>query len=360
MLKQEQTWKGVREMANLELEKLIIDFANTNRTEGKSPQTVAWYSQMLRAFVAYLVATGEPPVLASLTIMKVREYVAHEQQRGLAPNTVHGKVRTLKAFDSWLVREGYVEDHLLKNLKRPRLPSILIDPLTDDEINQLVRSQDPMSRRGSRNLALLTLMLDTGLRLGEVTSLRYEDTHIDGGFIKVMGKGSKERIIPMGATARKLLWRYIIHFRPEPRSSSDDFIFLSPEGTQLSAEGLKSLFRRWGTAAGVPRLHAHLCRHTFATNFLVRGCGDVFRLQLLLGHSSLEMVRRYVHLASAQAMLQSPPTSPMDQIDLGKVTGTRIDRALDAAPPTKSHPRGLNLIKGRKRGWPPRRKEAYK
>ena len=171
-------------------------------------------------------------------------------------------------------------------------------------------------------------MLDTGIRLSELCDLRFEDAHVEEGYLKVMGKGRKERVVPIGASAQKVLWRYIIHFRPEPMVKLDDCLFFTLDGKPLHTNAVKLLIKRWGKKANVPRLHAHLCRHTFATNYLIHDCGDVFRLQQILGHTSLEMVRRYVHYASSQIMINSKSSSPIDHMGIKKLSGYKIDRTL--------------------------------
>jgi len=246
----------------------------------------------------------------------------------MSPYTVQGKVRALKAFASWLFNEGYASDHLLLNLKLPKTPVNLIELLTRAEIEQLLNYQNPLTAIGCRNVAMLVFMLDTGLRVSELCGLHFKDTHIEEGYLKVMGKGQKERIVPIGALNQKMLWRYVIHFRTKPVVEADNYLFLTLDGKPLRPNAIKLLLKRWGKKAGVPRLHAHLCRHTYATNFLIYRCGDVFRLQQILGHSSLEMVRRYVHYASAQSMIQGHIMSPMDHLGLRKLTGSKIDRRL--------------------------------
>jgi integrase/recombinase XerC/integrase/recombinase XerD len=143
-----------------------------------------------------------------------------------------------------------------------------------------------------------------------------------------MGKGSKERLLPIGALEQKVLWRYVFHFRPEPEDDLNNYLFLTLDGKKLQPNAIKLLLSRWGKRAGVPRLYAHLCRHTFATNFLIYKCGDIFRLQQILGHSSLEMVRRYVHYASTQAMIQGHVSSPMDRMCIKGLRSYKIDRHL--------------------------------
>jgi len=294
------TWQDI-DMAGLDLRRLIQHFSQSNKAEGKSPKTVVWYEEMIPPFVLFLESNGREAVLAEFSIETVREFIIREQERGLSPYTVQGKVRALKAFSSWLFAEGYTPDNLLANMRLPKVPSTIIDPLTDAEIESLVSARNPLTAIGCRNIAILMTFLDTGIRESELSDLWFDDAHIEEGWLKVMGKGSKERVAPIGAVGQKVVWRYVFHFRPEPATDLDDRLFLTLDGRKLKPNAIKLLLKRWGKRAGVPRLHAHLCRHTYATNFLVHGCGDVFRLQQILGHTTLEMVRRYVHYASADA-----------------------------------------------------------
>jgi integrase/recombinase XerC/integrase/recombinase XerD len=326
-------------MADLEIKKLILHFTQSNMAEGKSPKTNDWYTEMLSSFLRFLIERGIKPVLAEFNITAVRDFIIHEQERGISPYTVQGKVRAMKSFASWLANEGYTTEHLLNNLKLPRVPRNLIEPLSSAEIDQLVKYQNPLTALGCRNNAILTLLLDTGVRISELCGLHFEDAHVEEGYLKVMGKGSKERIVPLGGLARKMLWRYIIHFRPEPVTESDNHLFLTLDGKLLCPNAVKLLLTRWGKTAGVSRLHAHLCRHTFATNFLIHNCGDVFRLQQILGHTTLEMVRRYVHFASAQAIVNGRPSSPLDRMGISRLNGYKIDRVLKKSQITEGRQR---------------------
>lgn len=321
------TWQDI-DMAGLDLRKLIQHFSQSNRAEGKSPKTVVWYEEMLTPFAEFLRSNGGDVALAEFTVEAVREFIIREQERGLSPYTVQGKARALKGFASWLFAEGYTPENLLANLRLPKVPSTIIEPLTDAEIESLVSAQNPRTAVGCRNIAILMTLLDTGIRESELSDLWFADAHIEEGWLKVMGKGSKERIVPLGAVGQKVLWRYVFHFRPEPATGLDDYLFLTLDGKKLKPNAIKLLLKRWGRRAGVPRLHAHLCRHTYATNFLVHGCGDVFRLQQILGHTTLEMVRRYVHFASSEAMMQGWVASPMDRIGIKGLRSYRIDRQL--------------------------------
>jgi site-specific recombinase XerD len=320
-------WADI-DMAEVKLDKLLVHFAQSNKAEGKSSKTISWYSEMLGSFIKFLESQEGKAVLSDLDIESVREFIVHERERGMSPNTVQGKVRALKAFSSWLFREGYTPDNLLSCFKLPRVPVVLIKPLTAEEIDQLINYQNPLTAIGCRDITILVTMIDTGIRLSELCGLHFEDAHVEEGYLKVMGKGSKERIVPVGATAQKMLWRYIIHFRPEPLVSADNYFFLTLDGKPLKPNAVKLIIGRWGKKAGISRLHAHLCRHTFATNYLVHNCGDVFRLQQILGHTSLEMVRRYVHYASTQYLMNGKTLSPVDQMGVKKLRGYKIDQLL--------------------------------
>lgn len=322
-------WADIK-MSELDLTKLISHFAHSNKAEGKSPKTVSWYSEMLFDFVKFLRSTGREAVLAELNTVSVRELIVHEQDRGVSPYTTQGKVRSLKVFASWLLREGYTSENVLSAVKLPKVPIKIVEPLTPPEINQLISAQNPLTALGCRDIAVLITLLDTGIRLSELSGLRFEDAHIEEGYLKIMGKGSKERLVPVGALAQKMLWRYLFHFRTQAATEHDNYLFLTLDGRRLSPNAIKLVLERWGKRAGVPRLHAHLCRHTYATNFLTQKCGDVFRLKLILGHSSLEMVNRYVHFASAQDMIQGQISSPVDHLGIKILKGHKIDRILKA------------------------------
>jgi integrase/recombinase XerC/integrase/recombinase XerD len=144
-----------------------------------------------------------------------------------------------------------------------------------------------------------------------------DDLHLDEGFFKVMGKGKKERIVPIGSNAQRALQRYLFRYRSNPALPQTDNVFLSIHGEPLTENSMKLTFTRLAKRSGVQRLHAHLCRHTFATRFLING-GDVFTLQQILGHSTLEMVRHYVNLASNHIAIQHQRFSPLDRLNMRK------------------------------------------
>ncbi len=304
----------------MQLAELIKYFDTYNRSDGKSPYTLRWYRSTLAMFLGWLIETGRTVTLGSMSENVVREFILWLQERRVHGHeitvmTVNNRVRALRAFFNWLYRKGYTDTHLLQDVKPPRLPQVMVDTLSDEEIAGIMATQDHSTMTGSRNTAILALFLDSGLRLSELVGLKARDVHLEDQYVKVMGKGSKERMVAFGSTARNALLNYAIHYRGEPAHAGVEEFFLTIDGYPMSNEGVRTMLRRTGVAAGVPRLHAHLCRHTYATNFLVNG-GNVLLLKQNLGHTTLAMVDRYVHLATSRVALLSRSFSPLDRLNI--------------------------------------------
>jgi site-specific recombinase XerD len=298
-------------VAHLPLDRVIDAYLLACRTEGMSPNTVRWYGQKLAAFLAHLRAYGVSPVLPSVVPESVREFLVELQSLGRTTFTTRGYVQVLKGFGTWLVEEGYVGQNPLRRLQLPKVPKYVVKSLSAEEISALLGAVNPRSNRGARNLAILLLLLDTGMRLGELagmTAAEAEDAVRDGLF-KVMGKGSRERYLPLGKATRDALRRYLHVYRPLVPAKA---LFIGDAGRPLSAEGLRQVIRRVARRASVEGVHPHRLRHTFAVNYIANG-GDAMTLQRILGHSTLEMVRRYVALDSREIMARHSQASPGDR-----------------------------------------------
>jgi len=302
-----------------------------NKAEGKSPKTVNWYSANLNSFHSYLCNRHLPDSIGSIDSKLLREYVLYllkksrfsdhlhkpKKTEPLSTSTIHGHIRTLRAFFSWLVREGLIENNIAKDLKPPKLSKKVLSTLSDEEILAILRACRSTNPCEARNQTIFMLLLDTGMRIGELVNLKMEDIHMNEGYLMVLGKGRKERIVPIGSNAQKVLQRYLFRYRPKPAYLEIDTAFLSIHGYPLTENSIKLMFARLAKRVGVHRLHAHLCRHTFATRFLING-GDVFTLQQILGHSTLEMVRHCVNLAANHVVIQHQKYSPLDHLSLRK------------------------------------------
>jgi site-specific recombinase XerD len=302
----------------------------TKQTEGKSPRTVEFYLENLKRFLWYAQQKQWPDDIRTLSEWNIREflgYLANETNRwGLAGNgsepaqrkvshtTVHHYFVVLANFFGWVVREGYLTDNPIAKIKVAKPKDKVIKPYTQEEVSRMLAVCDKdygnnAKFLGSRNRAIILVLLDSGVRLSELTGMKMQDMNTSNGNIRVMGKGSKERIVRIGKVAQKSLWRYLMH---RPNNGRQE-LWISEEGKPLSPTAVQCMIKRLKERSGVSRVgNVHRFRHTFALNFL-RVDKNVFNLQYLLGHSELEMVRRYTStLGMEDALKAHEKASPAD------------------------------------------------
>ncbi len=241
---------------------------------------------------------------------------SESSSRKVAPRTVHHYYRALHAFFNWAVGEGFLPKRPIAEVKVAKPKRKVIRPYSPEQIKAMLSvcdwdCQHNAKFLGSRNRAIVLMLLDSGLRLSELASIRFQDIDTERGWIKVVGKGSKERVVRIGKTAQRALWRYLMH-RSDNGSSE---IWLSEEGRPLQGSGIQSMIDRLKKRAGInDEGSVHRLRHTFALSFL-RADGNPFNLQYLLGHNSLEMVRRYTDtLGMEDALKAHEKASPADAL----------------------------------------------
>ncbi len=317
-------WSAMKK-DTISFEKLRQRFTVFNKTVGKSARTVEWYEQKLELFERYL---GPDACLADVSILNVRGYIAELQERTqrnpnnphtrmegpLSSSYINGIVRGLRAFSTWLNEDGYTDTNILKPLKPPKATQKVKEVLTDEEVKRLLAAFDRDEPFGARGFAMIWTILDCGLRAFEICGLHTENAHLEQGYLKVLGKGNKERLVPIGQTCQDALLRWRDRFRKQFVTGDSPYLFLDSNGEPMTVNALTRVLRRAGERADIKRVHLHLLRHTFATNYLVKEVGDPLRLQQILGHTSLEMVRRYVNEANVQRSLLERRASPMDLI----------------------------------------------
>jgi site-specific recombinase XerD len=318
--RQNRRWESM-DKSNTDLSVLMRHFEVHNKTEGKSERTVEWYNEVLDLLYRWLKGQDLSTNLGSIDEMVVREFLLDLQSRPgcknetMSSHSIANRVRALRAFFAWLRDRGYTDEHVLQNLKQPRTADLVIEPLTREEIDRIFAAINVNTALGARNAAIVSVMLDSGLRLSEVASLKEEDVHLDSQYEKVMGKGSKERMISFGAACQRALLHYYYHFRAEPAHEGVDNFFLTIDGYPMTPAAIKSMIKRLARTSGIRRLHPHLLRHTYATMFLLNG-GDIFLLKQNLGHSTLTMVEHYLHIAGETAAVRSQGFSPLDRLNV--------------------------------------------
>jgi integrase/recombinase XerD len=233
--------------------------------------------------------------------------------------TVAAYDRTLKAFFSWAEREGHLERSPASLLKVPKVSHKVVQTLAQDQIRRLLAAIDLTKPNGFRDRCIVLPFLDRGIRLSELAHLETSKVDLQRGELSVMGKGSKERVVPIGATVQRALWKYIHCHRPIPAHEDVRNLFLSQQGYGLTPDRIYRLIANYGRRAGLRgvRCSPHTLRHTMAKNFLLNG-SDLFTLQKILGHSGLDVVRLYVNLASEDVKIQHRKHSPVDLMRLDR------------------------------------------
>lgn len=307
---------------NIQLEKSLEMFLVDQELKGNTVKTIENYNQAIGYFLDYM---GEGKTTWDITLDKLNDYQLSmknkhkydghpfrpETSKQISKVTLQTYIRQLRVYLLWLYKEGYMETNLHEKYKLPKADKKLVNVLSDEEIDALLKKFDRVnSEIKVRNACIVALMLDSGLRVNEVVSLDYDNVFLTQNIVKVFGKGQKERTVPIGTYTKKVLYKYIAGLRSMPEYETKS-LFISKDKTPLTYASVKMLFTRLSKSTGIDRLHPHLLRHTFATRYLING-GDTISLQQILGHTSLEMVRRYSHLASSQLLCKHKKFSPID------------------------------------------------
>jgi site-specific recombinase XerD len=330
--------------------KMLTDFYLSDmRLKNRTPDSVRTNESTLRRLAASLAVGGEI-AWGMVTPERVRGYIESLQARGskyaghpnrpevreaLSPYTIRKTVKILRGFGTWTEREGY--GNPFADLAIPSVPKSVIETLTPEEVGKIAAKLNPNTAQGSRNYAMVLLMLDSGLRIGEVITARLADLDLKERRVKVLGKGRKEREVPFGQKTARALLRYIETARPAPVNPGDSFVFLAVDGCALTRNAMEGIIRRMRKSSGVDKLHGHLFRHTFAVNYLAAG-GDVETLRRILGHESLEVTKRYLSgLTAAHVRAMYDEYSPVDRLDVGQAS-RRFGRGKPAGRPDKSDP----------------------
>jgi site-specific recombinase XerC len=303
-------------LAELSLGDLVDEYLVALEVAGRSRRTVTWYRAFLLEYVGFVAGqTGRDPILADLSTTGARRWLLAVQAgrpRQLSPNSLAGRVRTLRAFGGWVVREVGLPAHPLAGLLTPKTPDVLVPSLREREMRALLTAA-ASTRNAPRDQALISLLLDSGVRLSELLALTIGDVDLAEGRCRVRGKGARERIVPIGGRCRRAVRTWLAtRGRADPAAP----LFIGRGGVPLPRRTVQQLVRRLAGAAGVAdRCSPHILRHSFARAFLANG-GDVFTLQRILGHSpsSLQVTRRYVRLLDEDIRAAHRRASPLDRL----------------------------------------------
>jgi len=266
--------------------------AHLRASRGCSAHTLRAYEADLRRFLGGKPAAGPE----SLTRARVREYLAGLQSgAGLSRNSVLRKVAAVRSFARYLREQGALKEDPFLNVPLPKKAARLPNFLTEAELEALLSDAEGLPQGwGARDLAVLELLYSSGLRRSELSGLNVGDVDFLSGFVRVFGKGSRERLVPVGTRALSRLRDYL---RRRPGAAAGEPLFLNGRGGRLSGQGVGFVLRRWARARNYPKaVTPHALRHSFATHLLDRGAG-LRSVQEMLGHKSLSTTQVYTHLS---------------------------------------------------------------
>ena len=278
-------------------ENAIKDFSYYLRIErGLSENTAVSYSSDLEKLAAFAAADGRKPW--ELTFEELEVFVQGCSEKGLNAKSQARIVSAVRGFYKYLSLEGLVKDNPSVLLEVPKSNRILPQVLTVDEVDSLISAVRLDEPQGERNRTMLELMYGCGLRVSEVTNLRLHDLFFDEGLIRVRGKGSKERFVPVNKRAVKLVNMYVdtIRVHQKMKKGNEDIVFLSRRGTSLTRAMVFTVIKRAAADAGIRKnISPHTLRHSFATH-LLQGGADLSDIQAMLGHSSISTTEIYTHI----------------------------------------------------------------
>jgi len=265
-----------------------------------SPNTLSSYARDLRALDEFAVAQKRP-----ITALERRDLEAFARQlmtAGLAPRSVARTIACVRGFYKFLLIEKKVDSDPAEDLRAPRAWPALPKYLDLDDVDRLLAQPDVSTPRGIRDKALIELLYATGLRVTELLSLKAGDISLDAGYLTCIGKGDKQRLVPLGDSAAEWVRRYLAEARPALlKGRKSKWLFVNAKaGGQLSRVGFWKLLKEYGVKAGISRgISPHVLRHSFATHLLERGA-DLRAIQMMLGHADLSTTQIYTHVLEAR------------------------------------------------------------
>lgn len=268
--------------------------------------SLATYAQGLRLFQEFLLSQrgGEPRKPSSLSEADILGFLVWLHRRGLQGKSVAIYLTTLRGFFEFCLKEGKLFRNPTAEIDLPRRTSKLPHFLTLAEVDQLLAQPDTSTPGGRRDFAILHLMYAAGLRISEVTGLKLDQIRLDAGYLIVIGKGSKERLVPLGREAARAIKDYLLLARPRLlgsltlANSPGEYLFISRLSKPMTRQGLWQRIQKYGVAAGLSkRVTPHMLRHSFATHLIERGA-DLRSVQAMLGHADISTTQVYTHVSS--------------------------------------------------------------
>jgi integrase/recombinase XerD len=278
------------------VEAAIRSFLNYLRVEkGVSANTLDAYRRDVEKFAAF--AASHRIALNRVTRDEIVDFLRHLYHRKLDSRTVARHLVTIRHFFRFALAEGLINEDPAETVESPRFRSSLPMFLTVEEVERLIEQPDASTVIGLRDKAMVEVMYSAGLRVSELCKLRLNDIYYDKGYVRCIGKGDKERLVPIGRRAVEVVRRYLKESRPKlARENSPPLLFIIRKGGECSRHGFWKTISDCGRLAGIrKKLKPHMLRHSFATHLLDRGA-DLRAVQMMLGHADIATTQIYTHV----------------------------------------------------------------
>ena len=302
----------------------VYIYEKFSAAENKSPRTIEAVNSAVGKFDSFLGGSSNPKEIRSEDL---RAYILHLQESSrwsghptiksnhgnLSPAAIASYIRSIRSFWSWMQREKFIDHNPFAQVKPPKVPVKIVDPLTPEEVTRLLKVIPRNNLQGYRESCIILTLYGTALRISELLDLNLSNVDFDSGQIKVIGKGNKERSVYMSPSIYKALFKYCTRWRPKVTS---DYFFIHEYGRRLTRFYLEHRVQVYIQKANIAKkCTPHILRYSFSIRFLRNG-GDPFTLQKILGHSTLDMTRRYVQIASSDIEKKMKSFSPAEQVDI--------------------------------------------
>jgi len=275
----------------------IDNFSNYLIVErGLAKNTLESYSRDLQKFINYLDKKGVQD-LAQVSNLNVMSFLLELKSQGLSSRTTGRNLSVIRMFFRFLVGEDFLKADPTINIESPKISLHLPSVLSISEVDSLLAQPDSKTLRGMRDKTMLEVLYATGVRVTELITLKVNSLNLEVGYLIAFGKGSKERIIPLGDTAQQYVKEYLLLVRPKYfKGKGSAFLFLNPSGKKLTRQGFWKIIKRYALKAEInKKLSPHTLRHSFATHLLERGA-DLRSVQIMLGHVDISTTQIYTHI----------------------------------------------------------------
>ncbi|MDY6904664.1 MAG: site-specific tyrosine recombinase XerD [Thermodesulfobacteriota bacterium] len=265
--------------------------------KGLSDNSLAAYSSDLAAYIQFLAANHIRRFSENDTAILLK-YLIELRKNGLAKRSRARHLVALRGFYKYLVNEKQISHNPADTIDLPKKGLKLPDVLTIEEVKALLNAPDEKTPKGLRDAAMLELIYAAGLRVSELVMMNRQDVNTEVSFVRVYGKGGKERVVPIGAYARDKLDLYISHGRPQLlKTYTSSYLFVAWRGNPMTRQGFWKLLKKYGRSAGISKnITPHTMRHSFASH-LLEGGADLRSVQLMLGHADISTTQIYTHVS---------------------------------------------------------------